>query len=58
MKNITNILRVVTVAALMATLYMLYKDNNSLRKEVKIQGDKIDSLKRTLYEIQFQPQEH
>jgi hypothetical protein len=53
MKTISNILRIISVVALMGTLYMLYKENIRLREQVNTQVHQIDSLKHTLYETQF-----
>jgi|DEB19_MinimDraft_3_1074340.scaffolds.fasta_scaffold110823_2 hypothetical protein len=53
MKTISNILRVISVVALISTLYMLYIDNSKLRNQVNVQTKQIDSLKTALYEIQF-----
>lgn len=53
MKTITNILRVVSVAALIGSLYIVYTENSKLRKQVNLQYQQIDSLKSALYEIQF-----
>jgi hypothetical protein len=53
MKTITNILRVISVAALMGSLYILYTENSKLRRQINVQYQQIDSLKSALYEIQF-----
>jgi len=53
MKNITNILRVATVACLIYSLYLLYSSNSKLQQQVKSQAKEIDSLKHVLYETQF-----
>jgi hypothetical protein len=53
MKTITDIFRVVSVVALMGSLYILYTENSKLRKQVNVHSQQVDSLKSYIYGIQF-----